>query len=356
MSDLVGSFIQGGYNWLAQERSFQQQKELQNDAQNFNQMMFNLANQYNSPLAQMSRFKNAGLNPNLIYGQMANTASPIGMSSSSAPTAANMQAPSLLETAQIGLIDAQKENIKADTAEKNQNIVESGSRIEKINAEIDKIGHDNNWTDQQIEESKATMNKIYADTELVYSQRDQVRQAIENLKSEKNLTDQQVIAQQIDNYWADERNRAQINELKSRMRLNDAQAKELLELLIYKQANLASSTALNDANTDRIKRLVSAEEYKLLNEGFLAGEQGSLIGAQGEQQKVISQYAKDHPGWHYFWGNVAPSVASAVGTVAGIAGAIIIRGGMKGRGAKGAAQKTIDAWDHSGVYGSPEQR
>lgn len=31
--------------------------------------MWNLANQYNSPTAQMERFKKAGLNPNLIYGQ-----------------------------------------------------------------------------------------------------------------------------------------------------------------------------------------------------------------------------------------------------------------------------------------------
>lgn len=31
---------------------------------------WNMQNQYNSPVAQMTRFKEAGLNPNLIYGQM----------------------------------------------------------------------------------------------------------------------------------------------------------------------------------------------------------------------------------------------------------------------------------------------
>ncbi|WNK13892.1 MAG: DNA pilot protein [Microvirus sp.] len=31
--------------------------------------MFNLSNEYNSPSAQMARYKQAGLNPNLIYGQ-----------------------------------------------------------------------------------------------------------------------------------------------------------------------------------------------------------------------------------------------------------------------------------------------
>lgn len=40
----------------------------------WNEKMWHLANQYNSPMAQMERFKEAGLNPNLIYGQ--NNSSP----------------------------------------------------------------------------------------------------------------------------------------------------------------------------------------------------------------------------------------------------------------------------------------
>lgn len=38
--------------------------------------MWNRANQYNTPEAQMNRFKSAGLNPNLIYGQGTNGNSP----------------------------------------------------------------------------------------------------------------------------------------------------------------------------------------------------------------------------------------------------------------------------------------
>lgn len=34
---------------------------------------WNMQNEYNSPKAQMARFKDAGLNPNLIYGQMTNS-------------------------------------------------------------------------------------------------------------------------------------------------------------------------------------------------------------------------------------------------------------------------------------------
>lgn len=38
--------------------------------------MWNAANAYNDPSAQMARFKRAGLNPNLIYGQMSNVGQP----------------------------------------------------------------------------------------------------------------------------------------------------------------------------------------------------------------------------------------------------------------------------------------
>lgn len=35
-----------------------------------NERIWNMMNEYNSPISQMQRFKSAGLNPNLIYGQM----------------------------------------------------------------------------------------------------------------------------------------------------------------------------------------------------------------------------------------------------------------------------------------------
>lgn len=42
--------------------------------------LWNMQNAYNTPKAQMERFKEAGLNPNLIYGQT-NTATPISTAS-----------------------------------------------------------------------------------------------------------------------------------------------------------------------------------------------------------------------------------------------------------------------------------
>lgn len=119
MSDLIGSLVSYGLNRQSQERSFQQQKELQQDAQMYNTLMWNKQNSYDSPMAQMQRFKSAGLNPNLIYGQMSQGSAP-SISAGSAPSPAQAPAASMLETAQIGLINAQKDNIEADTSNKRK--------------------------------------------------------------------------------------------------------------------------------------------------------------------------------------------------------------------------------------------
>lgn len=68
-SSAVGAAIQGamdiGSNAL-QNRYTKQQMKLQN---RMNIDMWNRQNAYNTPEAQMKRFSDAGLNPNLIYGQ-----------------------------------------------------------------------------------------------------------------------------------------------------------------------------------------------------------------------------------------------------------------------------------------------
>lgn len=47
-----------------------QQNRLLAEYQNsWNKQMWNETNEYNSPTAQMARYQDAGLNPNLIYGQ-----------------------------------------------------------------------------------------------------------------------------------------------------------------------------------------------------------------------------------------------------------------------------------------------
>ena len=194
MADLVSGLVSYGANVLSQERAFRQQKELQSDAQDYNTTMWNMANAYNSPLSQMQRFKAAGLNPNLIYGQMSQGASAPSLSTSSAPSPAQAPNASLLETAQVGLIDAQKKNIEANTKKLESDLGVNDSVIRLNDAEVESLGHQIGLTDQQIEESKARVGEIQKNIEAMDANIDQVRANINLLRSQKRLTDQQALS------------------------------------------------------------------------------------------------------------------------------------------------------------------
>lgn len=58
----------GYFGYKGQKESNRMQRQIAREAQAFDLKMWNLQNQYNDPSNQMSRLKNAGLNPNLVYG------------------------------------------------------------------------------------------------------------------------------------------------------------------------------------------------------------------------------------------------------------------------------------------------
>ena len=247
MSDLVGSFISAEVNRRQQERAFKQQKELQQDAQSYNTLMFNMANAYNSPSAQMARFKAAGLNPNLMYGQMANTASAPSISAGSAPSPSQMQAPSLMETAQLGLLEAQKRNIDADTADKEASAGEKGANTQLITTQemINKADLDirKKLADSQISVNDETMNQIKANIV-------QIAQTTENLKVENAIASLQL---QWDRASFDDRVKlvqAQWKAANAQANLSNAQAHRITTLLNQELSNLQAEFSNIVASTN----------------------------------------------------------------------------------------------------------
>lgn len=111
-------------NW--QNRKFA--REQATTAYNRQVALWQMENEYNSPANQMQRFIDAGLNPNLAYGQLQN-----GLGAPSVPqgNAANQSDPQLL--LQNQLIDAQIKSLDAktanETAKTDQDIRESLSRM-----------------------------------------------------------------------------------------------------------------------------------------------------------------------------------------------------------------------------------
>ena len=175
---------------------------------------YQMQNEYNAPKQQMIRFKEAGLNPNLIYGQMSN--SPIVRSSS--PQSYNPTPPQIdlaqpaglaintyydtqLKTAQIDLVKAQADAtmkealIKAVTNEKLQK--ELPYVTQNLEAQLSGQLLKNQQTDiqnrqlmpQQIAQIKANIGQTLASTGLTSEQKIKVSQEISNLKQTSTLND-----------------------------------------------------------------------------------------------------------------------------------------------------------------------
>jgi len=66
---LLGGVLNSNSQEKQNEASMRFAREMYDRQKTDNLALWNLQNQYNTPEAQMSRFKAAGLNPNLIYGQ-----------------------------------------------------------------------------------------------------------------------------------------------------------------------------------------------------------------------------------------------------------------------------------------------
>lgn len=116
---LVGDLINAGLQGLNNRAQRRYNEKMYNRQRADSLADWNMQNEYNSPKAQMQRFQEANLNPNLIYGQMTN-----------APTVRSSDAKSFTPTApQIngqaimgGYFDVQQRRAQIDLLEKQNTI------------------------------------------------------------------------------------------------------------------------------------------------------------------------------------------------------------------------------------------
>lgn len=97
----------------------------------YNLELWNLANEYNSPAAQMGRYQDAGLNPNLIYGQQ-NTTSPLQAAQNAAFRSQGTHAKSVSN--QLATIQ-QMQGLVQSAAE-TYDYVKYGSKISNMKSQI----------------------------------------------------------------------------------------------------------------------------------------------------------------------------------------------------------------------------
>ena len=178
--------------------AFQQQQNAEN--KQFALDMWGKNNAYNTPQMQMERFKAAGLNPHLIYGQGSpGNASPTQYAGKAPEVQAEAPTTNLMKelgqatfnTQQQYLanknLEAQTEATNADKALKIQNVAESASRQAKTDYDlalaknlektvIAKAQADLNYTNEAMEGVKASTNLTISQTELNDLQKDKLKE------------------------------------------------------------------------------------------------------------------------------------------------------------------------------------
>lgn len=220
---------------------------------------WNRENAYNSPSGQMSRYKAAGLNPDLIYGQQNLSAASPEMTSGDGSQPVDVSnlankrtiGDMMVQASQTRLVNAQ-----AKLAESQANKTDAETTGQTIN---------NEWLPQllkgQTEINEADVKQRLADAGLKGKQIDvaveqikvmqqsvkESQQKINNLQSQmENRTFQQVQAMLEYNLRKDKQS-YEVREILSKIGLNSVAARRVASLLPYEIAESISRTGANDA-------------------------------------------------------------------------------------------------------------
>lgn len=162
LSSLFGGLAQSAINQQSVVSTNNANREINRNNNLFNQMMWEREKEYNSPVAQMKRLQEAGINPAFAYSNgVSNTVS-------SAPTAASpipMQAYTGNDLAELGnrmsldsLRGVEQNESESRTRLNDYTIVKytsevdvNNARVEELNASVDKLGSDIKHNNARIE-------------------------------------------------------------------------------------------------------------------------------------------------------------------------------------------------------------
>lgn len=171
-----------------------------------NQEAIDRQNEYNSPAAQMQRFKDAGLNPDLIYGQ--SNEGTQGMVSTDAPA---VSGPSPIQAAiNARLAESQ---IKLNESAAARNFSQAGNS--DAGAEFLRRRTKSQDIIDQLTEANAGK---------VRKEMDQVVQAIENMKKQGELLGLDAVRKRMENDNYEAKMKAELDKIASEIGLNQAQA------------------------------------------------------------------------------------------------------------------------------------
>lgn len=235
----IGNAITGG---ASARKQYQYQSKLMDKQNNFALSMYNMDNRYNSPVMQRARLEQAGLNPNLMYGNGG-----IQNTSSGAPGSASGQAPQVdYGRPSEGISNALQYSIVNAQADK----MNEEARLAAERAQSEAISRELMLANARLAMSRAigqeTYNRFAADRHWLENEQLEYRNSLYkmdvqsyqyrlDLESRKVANDNMRVKNQILQLGLNEKKldadlskiRAEVSEITSRIPVNDAQRRKL---------------------------------------------------------------------------------------------------------------------------------
>ncbi len=210
---VVGNFLgnkQAEKNQQLQNEFNAQEAQKTRDWQ---EKMWNLNNQYNTPLAQVNRLQDAGLNPNLVYGngtmQNVSPMASSGAQASSTPFNDSIAArhaqnfDAIMRGLQTAITMQELKNKKSEGKNIESNTEKNIAEAKESQQRTDNLATENKFNLETFDARKIGIElqnqlseqqrlKLYADTQTATKQLDQIDAVISNLQSSTDLNKAQV--------------------------------------------------------------------------------------------------------------------------------------------------------------------
>lgn len=273
-----------------------------------NQQAIDKQNEYNSPQSQMQRFQQAGLNPDLIYGQSNEGYS--GNVSTDAPPSPHGDPVQAVINQRLA-----ESQIAVNDSVVTKNLADAGYH----DAGADYFKRKVQAQDIVDELNRANAGRLRKDTERMDTD-------IENMRKQGEILSEDLVRKKMENEHYEERLKAELDKMASDMRLNEAQANKFKAdaWKIYKQtpaeiaelnARAAKEGALTSyykASTDAMAKCVwEALAYR---DGLKVDEDGHYVAKDGSA--VVMSYVDAG----------ADKATKYVGRIAGIVKSFVAKG------------------------------
>lgn len=185
--------ISGITGAIAQDSANETNLQLSRENRDWQEKMWNLNNEYNTPANQIERLKAAGLNPNLMYGQgtVGNSSSPAsGVATPRVNPVNYMQGlvgipDAMLKVQQAKLLDAQRKKVESTTIPNADYLAGFQARTRLSQAQKDQIDHNIKYVDQLRDLTEQQVNYYGADRSAAYEMmRNQIEQGWNRIKND----------------------------------------------------------------------------------------------------------------------------------------------------------------------------